>query len=66
MSDGKFCPQCGTQVNQDALFCPKCGYQFAPTDGQETPTATPTGSKQPLSRHRPPRHRDQHRNGAIG
>lgn len=24
----KYCPQCGTQVTDDANFCMKCGYSF--------------------------------------
>ena len=26
-ADRKICPECGTELNPDALFCPKCGIK---------------------------------------
>ena len=38
----KFCPRCGTQVQDDANFCMKCGYNY---NGAQT-VAAQTQSKQ--------------------
>ena len=42
----KFCPRCGTQVQDDANFCMKCGYDFSAQTG--VPVAAPVQSNQPV------------------
>ena len=52
----KFCPYCGTALNDDMRFCPKCGNQYNEGEGQESEIQTrqmsspltPTSKKKPI------------------
>ena len=58
----KFCPQCGTEVVDEANFCMKCGYAFGSAQGSAsaaapgpapTPVVTPPVQMQNDSNGRP-------------
>lgn len=45
----KFCGQCGTQMDDDALFCPSCGTRQEPVEAMAGYTESSTeGSKAPV------------------
>ena len=45
----KTCPNCGTQVVDDANFCQKCGYDFRPAQ-EQVPVAAPAQTANPQAR----------------
>ncbi len=42
----KFCPNCGTQVADNANFCIKCGFDFRAVQGAVAAGAAPAASQQ--------------------
>ena len=48
----KTCPNCGTQVVDDANFCQKCGYDFRPAQDRApvAPAAAPVQANTPAAR----------------
>lgn len=46
----KFCPQCGTQLDDAAAVCPNCGNSFAPAEPQpqQVPPVAPEPAPQPV------------------
>lgn len=47
----KFCPACGTQVQDEANFCMKCGYNF--NGARVTAAAAPVQTQQTVQTGRP-------------
>jgi hypothetical protein len=37
----RFCPNCGTEIDESALFCPSCGLPVEPTADQVPPPSGP-------------------------
>lgn len=36
----RFCPNCGTEIDESALFCPSCGQPIEPLPEEEQPAAS--------------------------
>jgi hypothetical protein len=43
----KFCPQCGTELNEGAKFCTTCGFQLKVQEQAPTPTPPPPPAPEP-------------------
>ena len=45
----KFCPKCGTKLNDDAIFCGSCGYKIPENDANNTIVQTENNIHQETS-----------------
>lgn len=56
----RFCPNCGTEIDESALFCPSCGQPIEPL-----PEETPGDPSQPGAAHAAPTARTEAHPGRI-